>query len=149
MSRRLAIAIAFALVPMMSSAVLAQATGLPRSTRPADARVYFISPTKGQVVHGKFLVRFGLSGMGVSPAGVTGPGTEGTGHHHLFVDAPPPAPDQVLPKDAQHLHFGKGQTETTLELAPGKHTLQLVFGDANHVPHDPPLLSERIEVTVK
>jgi hypothetical protein len=139
----------FAIVPLLAAATLVQAAGLPRNTRPADARVYFISPSKGQVVHGKVLVRFGLSGMGVSPAGVTGPGTEGTGHHHLFVDAAAPAPDQVLPKDAQHLHFGKGQTETTLELPPGKHTLQLVFGDANHVPQDPPLVSERIEITVK
>ena len=146
MSRRLSILM---LVPALAAFGLAQAQGLPRTARPADARVYFITPAKGQVVHGKLLVRFGLSGMGVSPAGVTGPGTEGTGHHHLFVDAPPPAVDQVLPKDEHHLHFGKGQTETTLDLPRGKHTLQLVFGDANHVPHDPPLMSDRIEITVK
>jgi hypothetical protein len=140
--------LALATVLLLSAVAQAQSP-TPPTPRPADARVYIISPSPGQVVHGKVLVRFGLSGMGVSPAGVTGPGTEGTGHHHLFVDAPPPVPGQVLPKDARHLHFGKGQTETTLDLPPGKHSLQLVFGDASHMPLDPPLVSERIEVTVK
>ena len=122
---------------------------LPRTPRPAEARVYFISPKPGAVVHGKVLVQFGLSGMGVAPAGSAGPAAEGTGHHHLFIDSPPPVADQPLPKDDHHLHFGKGQTEATIDLPPGKHTLQLVLGDANHIPHDPPLMSDRIQITVK
>ncbi len=127
----------------------AVASELPRTSRPADARVYFISPKPGAVVHGKVLVQFGLSGMGIAPAGTTGTSAEGTGHHHLFIDSPPPVADQSLPKDDHHLHFGKGQTETSIDLPPGKHTLQLVLGDANHIPHDPPLVSDRIQITVK
>jgi hypothetical protein len=87
--------------------------------------------------------------MGVAPAGSTGAAAEGTGHHHLLVDAPLPPMDQPLPKDAQHIHFGKGQTETELTLAPGKHTLQLVFADANHVPQAPALVSRPVHVTVR
>lgn len=119
---------------------------LPRTPRPADARLYFISPSDGAVVTSPVTVRFGLAGMGVAPAGVDKPDT---GHHHLIVDAPTPPLDRPLPKDAQHIHFGGGQTETNLELAPGKHELQLVLADANHVPHDPPLVSSRITITVK
>jgi len=130
-----------------STAVLqASAADLPRTPAPADAKVYIISPKDGAVVHGPVTVRFGLSGMGVAPAGTT---AENTGHHHLIIDAPLPPMDQPLPKDEQHLHFGKGQTETVLTLAPGKHTLQLVLGDANHVPHDPPLVSAKITIRVK
>jgi hypothetical protein len=91
-------------------------------------------------------VRFGLVGMGVAPAGTV---LEATGHHHLIIDAPLPPMDQPLPKDDTHLHFGKGQTETVIKLAPGKHTLQLVLGDANHIPHQPPVVSEKITITVK
>jgi hypothetical protein len=126
----------------------AVAAGLPRTPRPADAVVYIISPADGAVVQGKVRVQFGLRGLGVAPAGSTGAAAEGTGHHHLLVDAPLPAMDQPLPKDAQHIHFGKGQTETELTLAPGKHTLQLVFADANHIPHAPPLVSKPVHVTV-
>jgi len=130
-----------------STAVLqASAADLPRTPAPAEAKVYIISPKDGAVVHGPVTVRFGLSGMGVAPAGTT---AENTGHHHLIIDAPLPPMDQPLPKDEQHLHFGKGQTETVLTLAPGKHTLQLVLGDANHVPHDPPLVSAKITIRVK
>ena len=127
-------------------AAFADAQGLPRSAAPDKARVYFISPTDGQVVKGPVTVRFGLENMGVAPAGTAG---EGIGHHHLVVDSPLPALDQPLPKDDKHLHFGKGQTETVLKLAPGKHTLQLVLGDANHIPHQPAVVSERITITVK
>jgi hypothetical protein len=122
------------------------AADLPRTPSPADAKVYFISPKDGQTVHGPVTVQFGLSGMGVAPAGTV---AENTGHHHLIVDAPLPAMDQPLPKDDNHLHFGKGQTETVLTLAPGKHTLQLVLGDSNHIPHDPPVVSEKITIKVK
>ena len=112
-----------------------------------DAQVYIISPTDGEVVSSPLTVRFGLQGMGVAPAGVDRPNT---GHHHLLVDLVElPAAGSPIPADEQHIHFGGGQTETTLELAPGKHTLQLIMGNQNHVPHDPPVVSERITITVK
>ena len=122
-----------------------QAAGLPRTAAAEKARVYFISPKDGEVIKGPVTVRFGLQNMGVAPAGTAG---EGIGHHHLIIDSPLPAMDQPLPKDDRHLHFGKGQTETVLSLAPGKHTLQLVLGDANHIPHQPAVVSERITITV-
>ncbi|MDZ4814259.1 MAG: DUF4399 domain-containing protein [Pseudomonadota bacterium] len=121
--------------------------GLPRTTAPAAAAVYFIAPTDGEKVKGAVIVRFGLRGMGVAPAGIN---MVGTGHHHLLVDVEAlPAMDKPLPKDAQHLHFGAGQTETTLTLSPGKHTLQLVLGDQLHIPHQPPVLSQKITITVE
>lgn len=127
-------------------AALAAHAQVPRAASPEGAKLYFISPKDGKTISGKVTVRFGLIGMGVAPAGVANPGT---GHHHLIVDAPLPAMDQPIPKDDKHLHFGNGQTETTLELAPGKHTLQLVLADANHVPHAPPVISKQIHITVK
>jgi hypothetical protein len=84
--------------------------------------------------------------MGVAPAGVP---SAATGHHHLIVDAALPALNLPIPKDANHVHFGNGQTETVLELAPGEHTLQLMLADANHIPHEPPVVSEQIRITVK
>lgn len=125
---------------------VAASPDLPRSTAPEAAKVYLISPANGATVKSPVVVRFGLSGMGVAPAGTA---AENTGHHHLLVDAPLPPADQPIPNDAQHLHFGKGQTETTLMLAPGKHTLQLILGDHNHIPHDPPVVSEPITITVE
>jgi hypothetical protein len=130
----------------LSLAGAAFAADLPRTASPAGAKVYFISPKNGQVIKGDVTVRFGLSGMGVAPAGTV---AEATGHHHLIVDSPLPAMDQPLPKDEQHQHFGKGQTETVLKLAPGTHTLQLVFADANHIPHEPAVVSDKITITVK
>jgi len=119
---------------------------LPTTAAPPGAKVYFISPSNGQVIKGEVTVRFGLVGMGVAPAGTV---LEATGHHHLIIDSPLPAMDQPLPKDDTHLHFGKGQTEAVIKLAPGKHTLQLILGDANHIPHKPPVVSEKITITVK
>jgi len=120
---------------------------LPRTPAPAGAKVYFITPTADAVVSNPLTVRFGLSGMGIAPAGTV---KENTGHHHLLIDVTElPAMDMPMPNDEQHRHFGGGQTEITLELAPGKHTLQLLLGDANHIPHDPPVLSEKITVEVK
>jgi len=132
--------LALALVGVASSAEL------PRTAAPPEAKVYFISPDNGQVIKGDVTVRFGLVGMGVAPAGTV---LEATGHHHLIIDSPLPALDQPLPKDDSHLHFGKGQTEVVVKLAPGKHTLQLILGDANHIPHLPPVVSEKITITVK
>lgn len=125
---------------------ISQAAELPRTASPADAAAYFISPKDGETVSGPVTVRFGLRGMGVAPAGTV---AEGAGHHHLIVDAPLPAAGQPIPNDAKHLHFGKGQTETTLTLAPGKHTLQLLVGDHSHIPHDPVVASEVITITVE
>jgi len=105
-----------------------------------------ISPLEGEVVASPVTVRFGLAGMGVAPAGTQ---KAGTGHHHLIIDAATPKADQPIPADEHHVHFGGGQTETTIVLAPGEHTLQLVVGDFKHVPHDKPVVSERITVRVE
>jgi len=112
------------------------------------AKVYFINLKNGATLKSPFLVRFGLSGMGVAPAGVDKPET---GHHHLLVDTTlsGEALTQPIPSDAQHIHYGKGQTEAMVSLPPGKHTLQLVLGDWSHIPFDPPLMSARITITVK
>ena len=130
--------------------VLAVATGalaqIKRTPSPAGAEVYFISPKDGETLSGPVSVKFGLKGMGVAPAGIA---LENTGHHHLIIDAKTPPVDAPIPADANHVHFGKGQTETTLTLAPGKHTLQLVFGDLLHVPHDPAVISRKITITVE
>jgi hypothetical protein len=111
-----------------------------------NAEVYFISPVDGATVKNPVIVIFGLKNMGVAPAGVQ---TENTGHHHLIVDAELPALDQPVPSDDHHLHFGKGQTETELVLSPGPHTLQLVLGDYSHIPHKPPVYSDKITINVE
>jgi hypothetical protein len=117
------------------------------SPAPADARVYIISPMDGEVLSSPVTVKFGLSGMGVAPAGVE---KAATGHHHLLIDLDTlPDPGKPLPADDHHKHFGGGQTETTVDLAPGQHTLQLMMGDHNHVPHDPLVVSDRITITVE
>jgi hypothetical protein len=115
---------------------------------PANAYCYIGWPNDGQVIAaGKpFRVWFGLRHMGVAPKGVAVPNT---GHHHLLIDTGLPPPDQEIPSDRNHLHFGAGETETTLELPPGKHTLQLLMGDDRHVPHSPPVMSKKITITVK
>ena len=113
---------------------------------PEGAAVYFITPTEGETLASPVTVRFGLTGLGVAPAGVE---QENTGHHHLIVDAELPAFDAPIPADENYIHFGGGQTETTIELPPGEHTLQLIMGDWSHVPHNPPLYSERITITVE
>ena len=110
------------------------------------ARAYIVSPQDGDTVSNPVTVIFGLKGMGIAPAGTD---KANTGHHHLLVDTDIPAQDQPLPASAQLIHFGGGQTETMLELAPGTHTLQLVLGDMNHVPHKPAVVSEKITITVK
>ena len=119
--------------------------GIPRSDRPDEARVYFISPTDGEETQSPVVVRFGLGGMGVAPAGVE---KQHTGHHHLIVDAELPPSNLPIPKSENYRHFGGGQTEVSLDLAPGTHTLQLILGDHLHIPHDPPVVSERITITV-
>lgn len=117
-----------------------------RRPAPAAAQAYIIWPQDGAVIPGgKFWLRMGLSGAGVAPAGVDKPNT---GHHHLIIDTDLPPVDQPIPNDKNHLHFGAGQTEVRIELPPGKHTLQLVLGDSDHVPHNPPVISKKITITV-
>ena len=124
----------------------ARAQDVPRTPSPSGASLYFISPEAGDTVSSPVKLRFGLSGMGVAPAGVV---KEKTGHHHIIIDSPTPDLGFPVPKDAKRVHFGGGQTEASIELEPGKHTLQLVLGDANHIPHDPPVTSPIIEITVE
>ena len=113
---------------------------------PVDAFAYIIWPQNGEVIPGgDFVVLFGLHGMGTAPAGVDKPHT---GHHHLLIDTDLPPLDQPIPADDHFVHFGRGQTEYHLVLPKGQHTLQLLLGDANHIPHTPPVMSERITITV-
>jgi len=127
---------------------MAPETAPSRTPAPHDAYVYLGWPQDKTVIRSaRFKLWFGARNIGVAPAGVT---TGGTGHHHLLVDVP--LPDDMnapIPNDKNHLHFGAGQTETTLELPPGTHTLQLLMGDAAHVPHDPPLYSRRVTVLIR
>lgn len=133
-----------ALLSAFSAAALAD---MPRTPAPEGAKVYFIEPANGATVDKTFTVKFGLKGMGVAPAGVDAPAT---GHHHLLIDMDQePAMNLPLPMTDNLKHFGKGQTEAEVTLPPGKHTLQLLVGDKNHVPLDPPVISEKITVTVK
>jgi len=116
---------------------------------PANAKVFFVEPKNGAVVSGPVKVVMGVKGIEIAPAGTDKPAT---GHHHILIDTDLPKAEQAqqpLPADDRVKHFGKGQTETELVLAPGKHTLQLVIGDANHIPYDPALASKKIKITVK
>ena len=129
------------------TAILFCQIALARSPSPAGAVEYIISPAPNADVTSPVTIKFGLKGMGVAPAGVDKPNT---GHHHLLIDVTEiPLLDKPIPKDDHHLHFGGGQTETTLELSPGPHTLQLIFGDKDHMPFDPPVMSDRITINVK
>jgi hypothetical protein len=116
-----------------------------RTPAPNDAAVYFVYPRNGTRIFATSTIRFGLRNMGVAPAGVVRPNT---GHHHLLIDVPTPPLDAAIPADLNHIHLGNGQTERKITLPPGEHTLQLILGDDQHVPHDPPIVSERITVYV-
>ena len=131
---------------LMLLAGSALAADLPRSPSPAGAELYFISPQDGATLTSPVTVRFGLKGMGIAPAGIA---MENTGHHHLLIDTALPPLDLPMPADAQHVHFGKGQTEAVVTLAPGSHRLQLLLGDHLHLPHDPPVVSVPITITVR
>ncbi len=133
------------IIPALALSGWALAQQMERSSAPEGAAVYIVSPQDGDVVPETFTVQFGLSGMGVAPAGVE---QENTGHHHLLINYEGEV-DAGLPLGGDVMHFGGGQTETTLTLEPGEHTLQLVLGDHLHVPHDPPVMSEKITVTVR
>ncbi len=117
---------------------------------PKEARIYFIGLEEGAVVKSPFKVRFGIEGFGIIPAGFKGKQRHTAGHHHLLVDVEQlPDMDEAIPDDERHIHFNQGETETMLELSPGKHTLQLLLGDEQHEPQDPPLISDRIRITVE
>jgi len=135
------------------SLVLVALIGIPamaqaETAAPPGASVYIISPQDGATLASPFKVQFGLTGMGIAPAGVDKPKT---GHHHLVIDATlsPEELKQPIAADAKHVHFGGGQTEAMVTLPPGRHTLQLVLGDWSHIPFDPPIMSPVITVTVK
>ena len=115
---------------------------------PPGAKVFFANLKNGDTVASPVLVKFGISGMTLAPAGDQ---TPNTGHHHLIIDGTieGAALNQPIPADDKHLHFGKAQTEATVMLPKGKHTLQLVLGDWTHIPHKPPVMSERITITVQ
>jgi hypothetical protein len=135
---------------VLAVAALAAAPVFAQSTpSPDGAEAYFVALEDGDTVSSPVTVHFGLRGMGVAPAGVDMPNT---GHHHLLINRPAFGEADVgfgLPADDNHRHFGGGQTEVTLDLPPGTHTLQLVLADMNHVPHDPPVTSEQISITVE
>lgn len=125
--------------PMLSS-------GYKKVASAPEAKVYFLNLRNGATVSNPVKVVFGLSGMGVAPAGVE---KAGTGHHHLLVDVASVDANAPLPANDQYRHFGLGQTETSVELKPGTHTLQLIVADQNHIPHHPVVISDRITITVK
>jgi hypothetical protein len=110
------------------------------------AHAYIIWPNDGATIPtGKFWLRMGLSGAGIAPAGINRPNT---GHHHVVIDSDLPPAGEPIPNDKKHLHFGAGQTEARIELPPGRHTIQLVLGDADHIPENPPIVSKKITVIV-
>jgi hypothetical protein len=153
MAKRQLVIVAAALCALATPIAAQQQTTPPpapehkRTPAPPGSYVYIGWPNDGEVIHStRFKVWFGARDIGVAPAGVDKPNT---GHHHLLIDAPLPNLDEPIPNDKQHLHFGAGQTETVLELPRGTHTLQLIMGDANHVPHDPALISKRITIHVE
>src|SRR5262245_42193204 len=131
--------IAAAALSIAASIAAAQTASAP------GARAYFINLKNGQHVKSPVLIQFGLSGMGVAPAGST---NANTGHHHLIIDADTPPQGMPIPMDEKHRHFGGGQTEVSVPLMPGNHSLQMVLADGAHIPHNPPVVSEKIAVTV-
>ena len=136
--------VAAALAASVLVSVAAQGGPTPA---PPNAYLYIGWPNDGEVIRTRrFRVWFGLRNAGVAPAGVE---KANTGHHHLIIDAPLPPFDQEIPADKNHLHFGAGQSEAVIELPPGKHTLQLLMGDHQHIPHNPPIYSRKITIYVK
>ena len=134
---------------LILSLVFAYATALQAQevSKAADgSAVYIVSPQNGETVSSPVKVVFGLSGMGIAPAGSD---IANTGHHHLIIDAPLPDLAEPIPASDNYKHFGKGQTETSVELSPGQHTLQLLLGDWLHRPHENPVASEVVTITVK
>ena len=111
----------------------------------ANPKVYFINLEDGDRVESPFLIQFGLSGMGIAPAGTD---RSNTGHHHLLINVDDIDLSKPIPSSSNHIHFGGGQTESLVDLMPGDYSLQLVLGDMTHTPHNPPIISQRINITV-
>jgi hypothetical protein len=136
----------FAIAALVLAASVTAVQAQDRTPSPPGAKVFFIGLKDGATVTNPVTVKFGIKGMTLAPAGTTAPNT---GHHHLLIDTDPPADlGQPLPATDNIKHFGKAQTETTLTLTPGKHTLQLLLADGNHIPHKPPVISKKITITV-
>ena len=119
---------------------------ISRTPSTENARVFFIKPANGELVSNPFLVEFGLTGMEIRPAGDN---RSDSGHHHIIIDAELPTFDLPIPADKHHIHFGDGSSKIELTLSPSEHTLQLLFADYRHIPHNPPVFSEQITITVK
>jgi hypothetical protein len=132
--------------PPASEAAPAAPAALPRTPAPTGASVSITRPANGTVVSSPVTIEFTIEGMALAPAGSYEPDT---GHHHVLVDVDLPPLDQPIPNDANHIHFGKAQTQGEIQLEPGEHRLQLLLGDGNHVPHDPPVVSEPVTITVQ
>ena len=111
----------------------------------ANPKVYFINIEEGDRVESPFLIQFGLSGMGIAPAGTD---RSNTGHHHLLINVDDIDLSKPIPSSSNHIHFGGGQTESLVDLMPGNYSMQLVLGDMTHTPHNPPIISQRINITV-
>ncbi len=124
----------------------AEPVSIPRSPAPVTAAVYFVTPADRDTVSSPIRIEFGLKNMEVVPAGTAAPNS---GHHHLLIDTDLPDFGQPIPADERHIHFGDGSTSTELTLAPGEHTLQLLLADHLHIPHNPPVVSERITIMVE
>lgn len=132
---------------ILAISLLGFALPMAASASTDQPRLYFVEPADGETVPREFRVVFGLTGMGVAPAGVD---RDNTGHHHLLIDMEQlPDLTKPLPANDNIRHFGGGQTETVLTLPPGRHTLQLLMGNHMHIPHQPPVISERITVIVE
>jgi Domain of unknown function (DUF4399) len=145
--RSIAVSVAAVLLVCVAAAVPGANAAPPRPKAPAGAGVSIVSPEDGATVGQDVLVKFGVKGIEVAPASENKPGT---GHHHLLIDAKDLPPlDAPIPNDATHKHYGKGQTEDTIHLEPGDHTLQLDFADALHMQFDPPIVSKKITIHVK
>lgn len=142
MMRRVTIISALAL---LLSVTIAEAHSPPK-----HAKVHFINLQQGDVVKSPFKVKFGIQGFGITPAGTKGKRRHSAGHHHLLVGVEKlPDLDAPIPSDEHHIHFDQGETEALLKLPPGRHTLQLLLGDEEHEPQDPPLFSEKITIRVE
>lgn len=132
---------------LVALCLIAQSAAAGETPRPRNAYLYIGWPQEGSVItEREFRVWFGLRNMGIAPAGVK---KKNTGHHHLLIDTDIPPLDEEIPNNKNHRHFGAGQSEMMLELPPGRHTLQLLIADHEHIPHNPPLASQKITVTVR
>ena len=129
-----------------AAGIAAPGLAAERQPAPKDAYAYIGWPNDGEVVTQRFKVWLGLRNFGVAPSGVN---RTNTGHHHLLIDSDLPPLNEPIPNDKKHIHLGAGQTETFVEVPPGRHTIQLLMGDADHVPHDPPVMSKKITVIVR